>query len=188
MFKTNFLVLFAGNNLYVAGIGFWIILFPAVFVGLPEYVVPINNIDETLNNLHHDFFSYFWNHCITQICYFLFTISVFRSGDKNFMYPAKIRNLFASILIWSTYYIVIFGIALSLTTKIFPVYGIFSNFNPNTIYETYNGHKLFNGRVLSVSIIGIYLIGLIIVYLNWRISIQLNSDTSKKLLKNIDLK
>lgn len=185
IFKSNALILIAGNNLFVAAIGFWIFLFPTIFVGLNNYVLPLTkNINSVYYSNRFLFFS-FWNHSVTQIFYFIFMIHAQKFASDDYLKIICLKILFLIISIWTTIWIFFFGIILTLFTNYFPIYGIFTNFNPNTIYFSSDGVRLFNLQVLIFSVILIYFASYLLGFWNWRITIQLNKKTAAKLLKNI---
>ncbi|WP_391591882.1 hypothetical protein MCAV_00370 [[Mycoplasma] cavipharyngis] len=189
LFKNNLLILVAINILFVAAVGFWLVLFPVAFAGLSYYLFQPKPNGSQHESLFLTNFFYIWNHGVTQICYFMFMLEAFRNNkNKNdSLVPINFKKIILVTLGYATFYLLVFGAILTTTTNIFPVYGIFTNFNPNkfVIDDQQREIRLFNLQLLVTSIVGLYLIVSLITFFNWRISLQLNNKTSKELLKNI---
>lgn len=193
VFKKNTLIMFTGNNLFMAGFGFWLILLPTSFAGLEDYINDWNYWKKIKNSAdfwqNKKFASYFfgiWNHLVTQIFYFSFMLCAFKNSNKKHLLPIRFGKLVKIIFIWLTFYILLFVLLMPFVTKFFPVYGIFTNFNPNTPFTLKTGKRLYSLKIACVTTILVYLISFLIAFFNWRTCVQYNYITLHQYMEKID--
>ncbi|GCE63282.1 hypothetical protein [Candidatus Mycoplasma haematohominis] len=146
VFRTNFLPLAAATLIWFAGLGFWILLFPIYYIDLGSFLISPENMEQSFVFV---FFS-IWNHTVTPFFFLIFFYFLNKKKNLWHLIPIKTKNL---ILVLHLYEIlwVSWNIFISLLGDIFPTYGILTNFNPYTKFETDDFSNLFSIRFLIAS-------------------------------------
>lgn len=131
VFKNNFLMAFTAVLIWFAALGFWCILFPIFYIDLGSYLIS----QQTTN--WHPFILFFtvWNHAVTPLLFLVTFIYCTKKTSSDFLAPISARELATAIYVYLISW-VLWNIIISAVDKIFPTYGILTNFNPYSRHAT----------------------------------------------------
>lgn len=183
-FRYNTIIVIIGNNLFLAGIGFWLFLFPTAFFGYLGYVSNLS--DASVDTIIVHKFFYIWDHTVTQVFYLIFMISAFKKSSDQHMLCTRLSTLMLISLVWITTYIAIFFVSVPFVTNYFPVYGIFTNFNASIIYKAPDDLPLYNWKLSLLTVLVFYTLIQLLAFFAWRIAIPFNERCANHFLEKVD--